>query len=38
MVTARNAHIADGSRAIWGYASVMVERAVEAGHLAAASE
>jgi len=34
MVIARNAHIADGSCAIWNYASAMVERAVADGVLA----
>jgi putative hydrolase of HD superfamily len=34
MVLARNAHVADGSRVIWEYASAMIERAVAAGHLA----
>lgn len=34
MVLARNAGVADGSRAIWEYACAMVERAVAAGHLA----
>jgi putative hydrolases of HD superfamily len=33
-VLARNAAVADGSRAVWEYASAMIQRAVDAGHLA----
>jgi len=32
----RNAHVADGSRAIWDYATAMIQSAVDAGHLAPA--
>jgi putative hydrolase of HD superfamily len=33
-VLARNAHIKEGSTALWEYAEQMVQRAVDAGHLA----
>ncbi len=33
-VIARNKHIADGAAELWEYAVEMIERAVEAGHLA----
>jgi putative hydrolase of HD superfamily len=33
-VLKRNAHIADGSAALWDYAVKMVQQAVDAGHLA----
>jgi putative hydrolase of HD superfamily len=33
-VLARNAHIKEGSAALWEYAEQMVQRAVDAGHLA----
>lgn len=33
-VLARNAHIAEGSAAVWEYATAMVQAAVDAGHLA----
>jgi putative hydrolase of HD superfamily len=33
-VLARNAHIAEGSAALWEYAAQMVREAVDAGHLA----
>jgi putative hydrolase of HD superfamily len=36
-VVARNAHVAQGSRALWEYASVMIAGAVKAGHLAPAA-
>jgi putative hydrolase of HD superfamily len=32
-VVARNAHVADGSAALWEYASAMIAQAVAAGHL-----
>jgi putative hydrolase of HD superfamily len=34
MVIARNSHIVHGSRALWGYASALVERAAAAGCMA----
>jgi putative hydrolase of HD superfamily len=33
-VLARNAHVAEGSQALWEYAARMVRQAVDAGHLA----
>ena len=33
-VLARNAHVADGSTAIWEYAVRMIDEAVAKGHLA----
>lgn len=36
-VVARNKHIANGSRELWGYAEQMLEKAVTSGHLASAS-
>ena len=33
-VLARNAHVADGSKALWAYAVQMIDDAVAAGHLA----
>ena len=33
-VLARNAHIAEGSTALWGYAQQMLREAVTAGHVA----
>ena len=35
-VRARNAHVADGSQALWTYAAQMIDDAVAAGHLAPA--
>ena len=37
-VLARNAHIAEGSAALWEYAVKMVQQAVDAGHLAKSPE
>jgi putative hydrolase of HD superfamily len=37
-VLKRNAHIAEGSAALWEYAVKMVQQAVDAGHLAKAPE
>ena len=36
-VVARNQHVAQGSQALWEYASAMIADAVKAGHLAPAS-
>lgn len=32
-VLARNAHVADGTTAVWEYAVAMIQRAVDSGHL-----